>query len=179
LSSQELNPFSYVILALVGRDGAGPHDLVRMMGRGRVYWAAAESHYYSEPKRLERLGYLRSEKRPGKTTPRTHYFLTDRGLEALRAWLAQPAGFPRIQNEAAVHLLAADLVDDAVTVESLRGLKAELAELEARVGVGEEIAGALPHRERYLRLVHALGRETLRVHREWVELVERELARPS
>ena len=59
----QLTPFSYVVLALVGRDGAGPHDLVSMMRRGRMYWTAAESHYYAEPKRLERLGFI--ERRVG------------------------------------------------------------------------------------------------------------------
>jgi DNA-binding PadR family transcriptional regulator len=48
----------------------------------------------SPPKRLERLGYLRSEKRPGKTRPRTHYQLTERREQALAGWLAQPAAFP-------------------------------------------------------------------------------------
>ena len=56
-----------MILALVGEGGAGPHDVVRMMRQGRIYWAAAESHYYAEPKRLEALGYLRSRKTPGQT----------------------------------------------------------------------------------------------------------------
>src|SRR6516165_8987501 len=94
-----LHPFSYVVLALIGERGAGAHDIVRMMRQGRVYWAAAESHYYAEPKRLEKLGYLRSEKQPGKTRQRTHYVLTEKGLHALREWAATPAAFPRIQEE--------------------------------------------------------------------------------
>jgi DNA-binding PadR family transcriptional regulator len=92
----ELRPFSYTILTLVGEGGAGPHDIVRMMRQGRVYWSAADSHYYAEPKRLERLGYLRSEKTPGKTRERTHYVLTEAGREALRAWGREPMTFPRI-----------------------------------------------------------------------------------
>src|SRR5690349_6727292 len=96
-SRSPLTPFSYVVLALIGEGGAGPHDLVRMMRQGRVYWSAAESHYYAEPKRLEALGLLRSEKRPGATTARTHYRLTAAGRAALADWLAEPAGFPRIQ----------------------------------------------------------------------------------
>jgi DNA-binding PadR family transcriptional regulator len=175
MSREELGPFSYVVLALVGRGGAGPHDLVQMMRRGRVYWAAADSHFYAEPKRLERLGYLRSEKRPGKTRERTHYELTRRGEEALVGWLAQPAPFPRIQHEAVVRLLAGDLVDDETVVASLAALRDELAEISASLDAGEEIAGTLPHRERYLRLVHSLGRKLVRAHEEWVDEVEREL----
>ena len=48
----KLTPFSYVILVLVGRGGAGPHDLRRMAEIGRVYWWAAPSQWYAEPKRL-------------------------------------------------------------------------------------------------------------------------------
>src|SRR5262245_11646137 len=129
---QELNPFSFVILALVGREGAGPHDLVRMMRQGRVYWAAAESHYYSEPKRLERLGYLESEKQPGRTRQRTHYRLTVKGRRALRDWAAEPSAFPRIQHEAVVRVLSGDIVGDEAILRSLEGLRADARELAER-----------------------------------------------
>ena len=82
MSSDTLTPFSHVVLVLVGEGGAGPHDLVRMAREGRMYWDAADSQYYAEPKRLARLGYLTAEKRPGKTRERTFYMLTDKGREA-------------------------------------------------------------------------------------------------
>src|ERR671931_2820483 len=96
-----LTTLSYLVLALVGRDGAAPHDLVRMASGGqRLYFAGAASKIYEQPKRLERLGYLQSEKRPGKTHERTYYTLTDLGLAALKEWLGRPTPFPRIQSEA-------------------------------------------------------------------------------
>jgi PadR family transcriptional regulator, regulatory protein AphA len=177
MSSAHLTPFSYAVLVLVGRGGAGPHDLVRMMRQGRVYWTASESHWYSEPKRLAELGYLGAEKQPGKTRERTHYTLTPKGENALRAWVATPASFPRIQHEAVVRVLAGDLVDDAELLESLGGLRAEIGDLQTRLNTAEEMAATLPHRERYLRLVHSLGRALIRVHEEWLDEVERELKR--
>jgi len=48
-TTPRLTPFSYAILVLVGESGAGPHDLVRMMRQGRVYWASPESQFYAEP----------------------------------------------------------------------------------------------------------------------------------
>ena len=39
-SPPKMTPFSYVILVLVGNSGAGPHDLVRMMRNGRIFWSA-------------------------------------------------------------------------------------------------------------------------------------------
>lgn len=175
MSRSKLTPFSYTVLTLVGEGGAGPHDFVRMMRQGRIYWSGAESHFYAEPKRLERLGYLTSRKEQGKTRERTHYTLTDRGRAALRAWVAEPATLPRIQHEAVVKLLAADLVDDAVVLESLAAMRTDIADATARLDVAEAVAATLPHRERYLRLVHGLGRRILAAHLDWLDEVEREL----
>jgi DNA-binding PadR family transcriptional regulator len=176
LSSVRLSPFSYAVLALVGEGGAGPHDLVRMMRQGRIYWASAESQWYAEPKRLAQLGYLAPEKQPGRTRARTHYRLTEHGREALRAWLAEPSGLPRIQHEAIVRLLAGDIAgDDGVLLRSLAAMRTDIAEMHRRLDVAEQIARTLPHRERYLLLVHRLGRALLRTHEDWLDEVEREL----
>lgn len=171
-----LRPFSYVVLALVGRGGAGPHDIVRMMWQGRPYWTAAPSHYYAEPKRLERLGYLASRKEPGKTRERTHYTLTDEGLAALREWLARPTPFPRMQQEASVRLMGADLLgDDERLLASLANLRAEVADVADGLDQAERVAATLPHRERYLRLLHSLGRRLVTAQLEWLDEVEAEL----
>jgi DNA-binding PadR family transcriptional regulator len=174
--SRELTPLSYVILALVGRDGAAPHDLVRMARGGqRLYYAGAASKIYEQPKRLERLRYLRSEKRPGKTRERTYYMLTAKGLAALREWLAEPSSFPRIQSEAVARVLSSDLAEDQrVVADSLRALREEIAELVAGVDEDERRAPSIPHRERQLKLVRSLGRRLLEAHLEWIDEVERE-----
>lgn len=175
--SRELTPLSFVVLALVGRDGASPHDLVRMTRTGqRLYYAGAASKIYAQPKRLERLGYLRSEKRPGKTRERTYYTLTQNGLAALQAWLARPSPFPRIQNQAVVKVLASDLAEEErVVVDSLQSLREEIAELSEQVDADERRASTIPHRERQLRLVRSLGRRLLQTHLEWIDEVEQEL----
>jgi DNA-binding PadR family transcriptional regulator len=177
-STPKLSPFSHAILALVGRNGAGPHDIVRMMREGRVFWTTSESHFYAEPKRLEKLGYLAAEKQPGQTRERTHYTLTAAGRDALRAWLGEPCAMPRIQNEAALKLVGADFADsDQTILQSLSGLRAELeagyadlVEMEARVE-------GLPHRARYLRLLNELARRTYDMQRDWLDHVEAELGR--
>ncbi len=87
---KELGLFSYEILGLVGQGGAGAHDLLRLARRGRLLAWAGESQYYTEPKRLAKLGYLEARKEPGKTRERTVYTLTDKGLEALRGYAQTP-----------------------------------------------------------------------------------------
>ncbi len=175
MSTDALTPFSYAVLTLVGRDGAGPHDLVRMARQGRVYWSAADSQWYAEPKRLARLGFLSAEKRPGRTRERTHYTLTDAGREALTAWAAEPARFPRIQHEAVTRLLLGDMVPDSVLVAGLEGLRSDIAEITAQLDAADAAAAEVPHRRRYLRLNHALARRIVEAHSTWIDQVEREL----
>jgi DNA-binding PadR family transcriptional regulator len=172
--ASDLRPFSYVVLALVGDRGAGPHDIADMMQR-TMYWAAAQSQWYAEPKRLADDGYLRAKRTPGKTTDRTHYTLTAKGRRALREWLAQPAAFPRIQSEASIRLLAGDLIDDETIVGSLVGMRPTLDELEATLDRNEAIALGIPERTRYLLLNHRLGRRIIATMREWIDEVEHEL----
>lgn len=175
MSRDRLTPFSYVILVLIGRGGAGPHDLVRMMRQGRVYWTAAESQYYAEPKRLEKLGYLTSRQGPGRTRPRTHYQLTKKGERAVAAWVREPAALPRIQSEPVIKLLAADLAGDEAVLEGLGGLREEIDGQEKALERARDIAAALPHRRRALAINHRLAAAFLQAHRDWLDEVEREL----
>src|SRR5262245_58317680 len=149
-----------------------------MMREGQSVWTAARSQYYAEPKRLERLGYLHADKQPGQTTERTHYTLTEKGTEALQAWLAEPKRYSRIQAEPVLHLLAAHFVDDETTVESLKAMRAELADIPEQVEKAVARASELPHRERYLRLNHTFMRAIIKAHEDLIDRVEEELGRP-
>jgi DNA-binding PadR family transcriptional regulator len=175
MSRDELSLFSYMVLGLVGSGGAGAHDLLRMARQGRMFDWAGESQYYVEPKRLARLGYLEAKRQPGKTRERTVYTLTPKAREALAEWAPTPVRFPRLEHEALVRLLAADLVDDRAVLQGLRTLREDIADLSARLDVAEAMAETLPHRRRYLLLGNRLGRRLLEIHLEWLEEVERTL----
>lgn len=171
-----LTPFSYAVLALVGEGGAGAHDIVRMLRRGTAYWAAAESHSYTEPKRLAGLGYLTAERGAGTTRDRTAYRLTAQGRDALRAWLVEPTPFPRIQDEGAIRLIAASSgADDAALLASLTAVRTDLDAIAAELDANEQVMLELPQRLRYLRLVHRLGRAVVASRRAWLDEVEAEL----
>jgi DNA-binding PadR family transcriptional regulator len=175
MSSDELSLFSYEILGLVGRTGAGPHDLLRMAKRGRILDWAGESQYYVEPKRLAKLGYLETRKEPGRTRERTVYSLTDQGLEALREWAATPAHVTALKSEPLLRLLIADLVGDGPTRESLAALRADVADLRERLAETEAASEDLPHRRRYLQLAFTFLQGWLDLHERLVDDVEREL----
>ena len=174
-SGDDLTLFSYAILGLVGSGGAGPHDLLLMARKGRMLDWAGESQYYAEPKRLARLGYLEARKEPGRTRERTVYTLTDKGLEALRAWGRTPLRFTPLKSETAVRLLAADLIGEEATLESMGSLRDDLGDLRTRVAEMRRSADDLPHRRRYLLLVADFLDGVLDQHERLAEEVEREL----
>ncbi len=178
MSRDELSLFSYEILGLVGHEGAGPHDLLRMARQGRILAWAGESQYYVEPKRLAKLGYLEARKEPGKTRERTVYAITTKGLQALREYAATPVRFTPLKSEPLLRLLIADLVGEPITRASIATLRADIADLHACLDDTEANSETLPHRRKYLLMVTGFLRGLLELHLELVDEVERELADP-
>ncbi len=175
MATTDLSLFSLEILGLVGRDGAGPHDLLRMAQRGRMLAWAGESQYYTEPKRLAKLGYLKARKEPGKTRERTVYTLTEKGLEALREYARTPVSFTPLKSDALLRLLICNLVGEDVTRESMSALRDDLADIAERIADAERRAEDLPHRAKYLRIVTGFLRRYVELHEELVAEVEHQL----
>jgi DNA-binding PadR family transcriptional regulator len=174
-TTDRLTPFSYVILVLVGRGGAGPHDLRRAAESGRIYWDAAPSQWYAEPKRLAKLGYLAAEKQPGRTRERTHYTLTEQGRAAIAGWVRTPVGLPRFQHETIVRLLAGDLVDRAAVREGLAALRAELDAVEEELEHAAERRSSFPSRAELLAVNDRYALRLVELQREWLAEAERVL----
>jgi DNA-binding PadR family transcriptional regulator len=179
MADSELSLFSYEILGLVGREGAGPHDLLRMATRGRMLAWAGESQYYTEPKRLAKLGYLAARKEPGRTRERTVYTVTDKGLDALREYAETAVAFVPVKSDALLRLLICDLVGEDVTRRSMATLRDDITDIHARLDDAEQRAHRLPHREKYLLIVVGFLRRLLDLHEELVDEVERQLVTTS
>src|SRR4051794_18795346 len=176
MARDELSLFSYEIMGLVGRGGAGPHDLKLMARRGRILDWAGESQYYAEPKRLARLGYLEARREPGKTRDRTVYTLTEKADEALREYAETPARVTPFKSDALLRLLIADLVGEERTRAGIAALRDDVADLRERLEESRRGLAALPHREKYLAIVNDILAGLLDLHDELIERVEGELA---
>ena len=170
----ELGLFSYEILGLVGHQGAGPHDLLRLARSGRMLAWAGESQYYTEPKRLAKLGYLSSRKEPGKTRERTVYTLTETGLQALRDYARTPVTFTPVKSDPLLRLLICDLVGEDVTRASMDALRDDLEDIRRRLDEADARAAQLPHREKYLKLTTGFLRRLLDLYAELVDEVDRD-----
>ena len=176
MATHELSLFSYEILGLIGRQGAGPHDLLRLAKQWRFFNWAGESQYYTEPKRLAKLGYLSARKEPGKTRERTVYTLTDKGREALKHYARTPVGFTPLKSDALLRLLVCDLVGEETTRQSMAALRDDLSDIQERLDDAERSAAQLPHREQYLRLVICFMRRFVDLHQQLLDDVDRELS---
>jgi DNA-binding PadR family transcriptional regulator len=174
LSTTELTLFSYEILGLVGRGGASAHELRQMARHGRILDWAGESQYYTEPKRLARLGYLETRKEPGKTRERTVYTLTPKALDALREYARTPVRFQPVKNDLLLRLLVCDLVGEPPTRASAATIREDIADLIARLDETERRTEAFPHRRKYQLLVIGFLRGLLELHLELVDEIERE-----
>ena len=79
-----------------------------------------------------------------------------------------------------MRVLAGDIgADDESLAASLRGMRDDIAAARQNLEAAKALAPALPHRERYLRLVHGYGNALLDMHERWLDHVERELVEGS
>jgi DNA-binding PadR family transcriptional regulator len=90
-SEIRLTPTSYIVLGLIELSEEATHyDLKQAVAGGLGnFWSLQHAQLYTEPERLAGAGYL-SERREEGGRRRRHYRVTERGREALRAWLAEP-----------------------------------------------------------------------------------------
>jgi DNA-binding PadR family transcriptional regulator len=176
MPANELTLFSYEILGLVGRGGASAHDLRRMARHGRILDWAGESQYYTEPKRLARLGYLDARKEPGKTRERTIYTLTAKAHHALREYARTPVRFQPVKSELLLRLLICDLVGEAPTRASATTIREDIADLMERLDATERRTEQFPDRAKYQLLAIGFLRRLLELHLELVDEIERDLA---
>lgn len=91
MSTARLTPTSYVVLGMVSMRGPSTsYDLKRAVNNSVGYfWPFPHAQLYSEPKRLVELGLLEVQSED-EGRRRQVYSATPAGLDALKAWLAEP-----------------------------------------------------------------------------------------
>lgn len=117
---------SYAILGMLALRPWSAYELTRQLRRSLDYcWPTAESVWYSEPKRLVRLGLATALREPAATGQRTRtvYAITAQGRELLSAWLATKPEPPRLQAETILRLLYADQGSTEDLLTAVRNLQ--------------------------------------------------------
>ena len=107
----KLSPTSYAMLGLLARKPQSAYELNTLMQTSliRVYWPRAESHVYSEPKKLLAHQLVTEQKEQVSGRNRTVYTITEQGRDYLRDWLSSENGTDlRMHAEFMLKLILAD-----------------------------------------------------------------------
>jgi PadR family transcriptional regulator AphA len=139
---------SYAILGMLALRPWSAYELTQQLRRSLDYcWRTAESVWYSEPKRLVRLGLATARRETAATGRRTRtvYAITAQGRELLSAWLASNPEPPRLQTETILRLLYADQGSTEDLLAAVRSLQQWAA---------GQAAAALPQIRGYLDEEH-------------------------
>jgi DNA-binding PadR family transcriptional regulator len=184
--SAKLTATSFALLSLLARRDWSAYELNSHMQRStiRVFWPRAQSHVYSEPKKLLQQGLVSSRDALLNGRERTIYSITAKGREALKDWLASADEQPLMimQSPAMLKFLHADASDIASMQRQLDGMlaatEAEIREAEAgvaRVLTLFEDKDAVPGMA-YNGEAMALMAELLVSRYEWLQQAKQHLA---
>lgn len=142
-SLPRLSPTSYALLGLLAREPASAYELNTIMQTSmlRVFWPRAESHIYSEPKKLLAHGFVSEKKEKMNGRQRTVFTITPEGRTALASWLAEEdRAEHRNQAEFMLKLILAEggsRADAAATVD--RAIATCRAEMEMAIAGIEQV----------------------------------------
>jgi len=163
-SPGRLGATSYVVLGTIALRGPStPYDLKRAVGHSIGYfWPFPHAQLYSEPKRLTEAGLLAVTGENGGRR-RLVYDITEAGLAALRAWLAEPTNEQmQVRDIAEMKLFFSELArpEDmrALAGQQIKQHHKRLADYESmmtRFGSRPEFAGRVISLRLGLRIEYA------------------------
>ena len=139
----KLTPTSFALLGLLARGPRSAYELNSIMQTSliRVYWPRAESHVYSEPKKLLAHGLVTEQPEKVNGRPRTVYTITGQGRTTLDEWLQQETSAElRTQSEFMLKLILASTGESANVQKNLENsLATSHAHLEEAIAGIEQI----------------------------------------
>jgi len=179
----DLSPTSFALLALLSIRSWSAYELTRYMREStlRAIWPRAESHIYSEVKRLQKVQLASSEVARQGGRKRAVYSITPLGRDALREWIVAPSKRITYESEAMIKVAYAEHGG----IDGLRGTIAEIRE-EALGDLGvmrtafeaivTEHLTLIPDRRAYNALVSRFILEMIEARLRWVEYAEEYLS---
>jgi DNA-binding PadR family transcriptional regulator len=120
----------YAILGYLSTGSGSGYDLAQQLDGGLGwFWSASHSQIYPELKRLEEDGLIEGESTTvGERLEKRVYAITEKGVEALVAWTAQPPVYRPNRDPERLQLIFADLGDLAAIRGHLEAHRARYAE---------------------------------------------------
>lgn len=179
----DLPDSTYAVLGLCDKKPASGYDLAALADQSLAYfWPISRALVYRELRRLERLGWSRSELVPQERLPdKQVWSTTPEGRRALSGWLKQPAvsGSGNRNGFLLKFFLGARLPPESVQAllsdyrDSLRAARDDLAAVIERLRVLETPAARMG------RLAALHGLRSAQAQLAWIDEVEGELPTSS
>jgi DNA-binding PadR family transcriptional regulator len=148
---RRLTSTSYAILGYMAIGEFSTFAIAKQMRRNaQHFWPRAKSNLYAEPKRLLEGGFAEARAESVGDRPRTIYSITEKGREALAAWLGQPPAPARLESEMLVKMLFAPYGSKEDLVASLRAFREQVGEKEEELLAifRQYVAGEDPYPDR-------------------------------
>lgn len=125
-AKDRLTTTSYAVLAQVAVRPWSTYELAQQRVRYfRYVWPRAESAIYREAKRLASLGLIEARREYTGLRPRTVYSITERGRQALRAWLGTPVSPFSMDFEAILRIFVLPLGSKDQIMGTLHQVRAD------------------------------------------------------
>ncbi|MFC6981228.1 PadR family transcriptional regulator [Microbulbifer taiwanensis] len=162
----------YAVLTLLDIEPGSGYDLKRRFERSvSHFWSASHQQMYRELHRLHDEGLLDCTEQPQAGKPdKKIYSLTDRGREALRAWVQQPPPAQKIREPFLIqlfagHHLSREQAQDAVQ----RQLDQHRALLDSYLEQNEKVLHSDPKLQEQYWLAHQTLLLGIEAERTWIE----------
>jgi DNA-binding PadR family transcriptional regulator len=127
-----LKPGSYLILGMLSSGVTTGYAIKRTVDRStRFFWAASFAQVYPELAALEDNDYVAGSNEPHGNRPRRTYRLTDKGHDALDAWLRSDR-LPDFEqrDEGLLRLFFADALPPEDALQLVRRLRGRAEEID-------------------------------------------------
>ena len=121
---RKLTTISYAVLGLLRIRPHSAYELAQQNSRSGIFWSAAQSVVYEEPKKLAAQELATATTVTDGPRRRTVYAITEAGRRELHRWLSEPGGDPQVQYPDMLRVLFADAGtnDDLLAaISSIRG----------------------------------------------------------
>lgn len=177
----KLRPPSYLILGMVRLGASSGYAIKRAADMStRSFWPTSLAQVYPELARLEDAGMLERRDDPLGARTRSSYQVTDRGEQALLAWLASTREAPtQVRDEGLLRLFFADTLPPEEQIalvgrlaETARRAAAEITRDVFPLAYEVEHAG-----NRFPAAVARFGADVYSYSAEWLERLREELER--
>lgn len=176
----KLRTISYLVLGMVRFGATSGYAIKKAADAGTsTFWPVSLAQVYPELAKLEEAGYLSRSDDPLGARSRARYALTDRGEEALVAWLRSTRGDPpTLRSEGMLRAFFADALPKQEQLEMIRRARHQAISIKEHLFDGDlrSAAKAIDAGEmRFPILIGDWSEDMLDFTHEWLGRLESKL----